>query len=83
MDQSARIGMRLREPQAHDDRFVRPLRVQRLPGIGEGALAEMRLEARGNVGFRDTDRHRYGSSHAQIVCCIIGDIDDKFTAYKV
>ncbi|CCD98630.1 hypothetical protein BRAS3809_210002 [Bradyrhizobium sp. STM 3809] len=49
MDQPARIGVRHGEPQAQDDGLVRPLGEERLPGIGERALADMRFESGGDA----------------------------------
>src|SRR3569833_570023 len=51
VDAAAAIGVRLGDPQPQDDRLFGSLRIERLPGIGERALARMRFEtARDGVG---------------------------------
>ena len=50
MDQSARVGMRLCKPQTDADGPLSSPRIKRLPGIGERALAKMRLEAGRDIG---------------------------------
>jgi len=75
MNEPARVGVRLCKAQSHMDGFLRLLRIERLPGIGERALAEMRLEACGNVGHCD--------AHVLMRQRIQRELKANFTAYKV
>ena len=50
MNESARIGVRSRQPQPHMHGVLGESGIEWLPGIGERALAEMRLEACGDAG---------------------------------
>ena len=49
MDQAAAVGVRPRKPKAEDDGPVGALRIERLPGVGERTLAEVRLVAVGDL----------------------------------
>jgi hypothetical protein len=57
--------------------------IERLPGIGERALAEMRLETCGDI----SGLHSVGQHHAYLGCCVASRIEreecDGCTAYKV
>src|SRR5271169_6272550 len=50
MDETARVGMRRGQPKSEDNRVWRLLRIDRLPGIGEGARPGLALETFGNTG---------------------------------
>ena len=77
MDQAAAIGVRPCQPQADDDGLVGFLRVERLPGFGERALAGKRLEAAGmSVSVMSVSRR-------WLVAAIERDGRDGCITYKV
>jgi hypothetical protein len=47
---ATRIRVRLGDPQSDNNGVFRPLRIERLPGVGKRAFAEMRFKSFGNIG---------------------------------
>jgi len=78
MDQATAVGVRSCEPQPDDDSLVGPLRIERLPGLGEWTPSGERLEARGDIG-----RCHSQLAHLTMMIVIEREATAQCTAYKV